>query len=1047
MEGQAAATRPPVGLRFAAATVSSLLLCVVALTLLVGDASVPLRHGDSSAGVGLAARLMLEQTVLQEANASTGAEQVVQPKRLSFYEKFMERLYKLSKNDTKDDGEVEDSAIPAVSTRVSALNIANNLAQDWVVRNPHDFHPFQFCAEFTDLTAKELRECIRHLMKPIELARQEPISHNGTNASVELALETNHTFNVSAEGGWDACYEAFEDETDKETCLTFVTNKLEGDLAYACTDLDTDEQRYKCRRVTAAVGNIKQLIERQAVVPGGVDNATLAAEDSRMKALKEMREQEKKTEEALSKMEPDLKKMLQKTIDISDESNDKLTAMEQAINDTLVAGPQTPVDRLGPMPGPFGELPGKEEHAYMVAKALAANRSAEAAAAEAASNETDVDLVTSQMHAIIKRNYNGVGDANRAIGLMKAPGGIDRTRSASQMAGHVTLSDSAVNTQDGVVGRQRMAASSTETLLQVGGGMAGEETVAGRLQGLAQLEKLARYGNLGDLDSIMDGSQPAPTGSISPEQIQRERIAAAFGDDGNEYLHHDPDSSVGPKNLGALLSREGHIQPDPKLKSAANIASQFNTDAVTNIMNFANEGSGREGSDSSDNVDLLKVIRGDAAMDSVTPSKDLQEAGSIAEKFGGDGALAGRLAANFATGDAKLDTPAQTDGFDSNFVRIYKKLMSGQPSQSKARADMPSGELPINAHAVQRALEPHSAQIPESGHQAWLKQWAQETRHETHSADASPRSGRQADSRAHRHWSPAGARQHASGVTTQASAQGDDIDSLWSKLLDEEAEAKAAKHEAAVAKRQAAIAARTIEEKEKANRRAAVNDRNEAKVLAEEAKAARDERDALMATRKADQAAHTLAQEKFAQMQRDKRQAKAVAHAAQREEQVVTASRSQREAHVTVRPTRQKKAPNSAGTRAREGQHEKSPHEKSRHEKSTPRGGGQEAAIVATVKQLEKNAEEEPVVTSAQRVEQQAEIREAKQLLHQAAQLKKRRAIKAAIARQAAAIYSPQTPPSEARTRVEARSPAVQRVRHHSSTPQLHDTAGASPQV
>ena len=225
--------------------------------------------------------------------------------------------------------------------------------------------------------------------------------------------------------------------------------------------------------------------------------------------------------------------MLQKTIDISDESNDKLTAMEQAINDTLAAGPQTPVERLGPMPGPYGELPGKEEHAYMEAKARAANRSAAAEASEAASNATDVDVVTAQMHAIIKRGYNGMGDATHAMGLMKAPGGVDRRRTAGaaaqQEGGRAALADMATAT----------AAGRTQTLLQIGGGISGANKVAGRLQGLAQLEKLARHGNLDDLDSIMDGRQPPPQGSATQEQVAREKIAAAFGEDGHEYLKHD----------------------------------------------------------------------------------------------------------------------------------------------------------------------------------------------------------------------------------------------------------------------------------------------------------------------------------------------------------------------------------------------------------------------------------------------------------------------------------------------------------------------------
>ena len=692
---------------------------------------------------------MLEQTVLQEANTSASAVQMVRPRKLTYYEKFMENLYKLGQNSSEkgeNESEGDESAIPVAVTRVSALNVANNLARDWVVRNPHDAHPYQFCAEFTDLTAKELRECLRHLMKPIELARTEPIAHNGTNASEELALETNHTFNVSALGGWDACYEAFEDETDKETCMTFVTNKLEGDIAYACTNLDTDEQRFRCKRVKAAVNNVKQLIERQEVVPGGADNATLAAEDERVKAVQEMRVQEQKTEEELSKMQPELKKMLQKTIDISDESNAKLSAMEQAINDTLAAGPQTPVERLGPMPGPYGELPGKEEHAYMEAKARAANRSAAAEAAEAASNATDVDVVTAQMHAIIKRGYNGMGDSAHAMGLMKAPGGVDRTRTAGQVAqeeqGRAALADTATAT----------AAGRTQTLLQVGGGVPRAKSVAGRLQGLTQLEKLARHGNLDDLDSIMDGSRPPPQGTATHAQIEREQIAAAFGEDGNEYLKHDDlgDADVGPADLGALLTSGRHVEPGEKLKSAAKIASQFNADSVSDLLDFANDGgdAGAEGGGTSAvNADLSKVITGDAAMEPVAPSKDIKAAASIAQQFGDDGALAGRLAHDLAADESADEPSPPSTGFGRNFVSIYKKLMAGQPAGSsqtarsraaRARAPVLSGALPINTKAVQRALEPRAAHAPESGRQAWLKRWAQETRDETQVADGQP---------------------------------------------------------------------------------------------------------------------------------------------------------------------------------------------------------------------------------------------------------------------------------------------------------------------
>jgi hypothetical protein len=115
-------------------------------------------------------------------------------------------------------------------------------------------------------------------MKSLELAKTEPIAHNGQNASLTLALFTNTTFNVSQQSGWDACYEAFEEVIDKMRCMTFIENTLAGDVAYACSEKDTDEQRHKCV------------------------------------ALQSMRDEENKTDIALQNMSPELEKMYKKTV-------------------------------------------------------------------------------------------------------------------------------------------------------------------------------------------------------------------------------------------------------------------------------------------------------------------------------------------------------------------------------------------------------------------------------------------------------------------------------------------------------------------------------------------------------------------------------------------------------------------------------------------------------------------------------------------------------------------------------------------------------------
>ncbi len=547
--------------------------------------------------------------------------------------------------------------------------------------------------------------------------------------------------------------------------------------------------------------------------------------------------------------------------------------------------------------------------------------------------------------------------------------------------------------------------------------------------------------------------------------MAREKIAAAFGEDGHEYLKHDDagDDSVGPADLGSLLSSGRHVEPDEKLKSAARIASQFNADSVSDLLDFAHgdDDAGAEGGGGGAvNVDLSKVITGDASMEPVAPSKGFKAAASIARQFGGDGAMAGRLAHDL-TSDTAAHAPRRT-GFGRNFVSIYKKLMAGQPVASshaarsraaRARAPAPSGALPINTNAVQRALEPRAAHAPESGRQAWLEQWAKETRDETHVADGEaarrpPRRGsaaREAAGDSGRAQQGAGAPAH--GSPRQADQAGD-INSLWNKLLDEEAEAKAAKHEAAQAKKQAASAARKIEAREAASRRAAAKDREEATMRADEARAARDKRDSLIAERKADQAAHLLARRKFAQMQRAKQppqgavarprgvregaaaakaQGAAGAAAAAADEQAATrAAAAQQRARAAAAtaasaPTAATTASHRSHAAAAVGAGRKGSRVPRRRQPAvaearrggvtgSPRGGrGQEATIVATVKKLEQNAEAEPVVTRAQRSEQQAEIREAKQLLHQAAALKKRRAIKASIARQVPLDAQPYT--------------------------------------
>jgi hypothetical protein len=246
-------------------------------------------------------------------------------------------------------------------------------------------------------------------MKPLELAKTEPIAHNGTNASLTLALLTNTTFNVSQESGWDACYEAFEDVIDKMRCMTFIQNKLAGDVAYACSKKDTDEQRHQCVTVMSARDNIKEIIMRQEFVSRAQSEAKGKQEEDRNLALQSMRDEKNKTDIALQNMSPELEKMYKRTVAMSAESNLKISNMEKAIDSTL-AGQW---NRLGAMPT-FRELPGNAEHDYITEKSIPPKNSIVVG--------TPVDSVaaaTAEMRSIIRRKYGGSGDANRALRLMK----------------------------------------------------------------------------------------------------------------------------------------------------------------------------------------------------------------------------------------------------------------------------------------------------------------------------------------------------------------------------------------------------------------------------------------------------------------------------------------------------------------------------------------------------------------------------------------------------------------------------------------------------
>jgi len=1057
-------------LRFAVACASSLLLlCAVAL-LSSQEAAASMPGGRNQASLG--ERLVLTASSVLEGNTSRNSTQATEDlaqmkPRLTFYEKFMQRLANLNVNTSEAQNGTEcenndEECIPAEATRVSALQIAGNMADDWEVRNRQDHHPFQFCAEYSDLRAKELRECLTHLMKPIELARSEPIARNGTDASLELAAETNRTFNVTEEGGWDSCYEAFAYPEDKATCLTFVTNKLKGDLAFACTKLDTIEQRFKCQRVAAAVKNVKNLIRRQEVLPSELSKDALVKEQDRMQATMDMRDEENATETALQKMSPELNKMLQKTMDISDESNDKLTSMEQAINETLLSGPQTAFDRLGPKPGPFGELPGNEEHDYMVAKALAANLSSTAVAAEAADANTSVDAAKAEMRAIINRGYKGAEDSIRALRLMKTPGGITHTQAAAISAVEQTAGGTAA-----LHTRAKSNLAYAETLLQIGSSMNHANNLASRLQGLVQLEKLAMHGNLGDLDSIMNGVLQAPQEDLSEEQMEDAKIAAAFGDDGSKFLHNQNDAGKSLFDSNTYV----HVPPSPAPKSAANIAAQFRTDSVSTVVPFADDGS--EDMDKEPVGDLGDVMDGTTAVHALTPSREMRQTPAVAQIFDADGRVAGKLATQGMGSGQKEEVAPPAYRFDKSFVHIYKKRMSNGNVETQRvkllRADednrVPSGALPINANAVQTALEPTAPEGHESTRQAWLKRRLQKTRDQTDAADGQSMVNT-ADGlpTAKRHRLSSGSdsqdkdtkriKKSTMHQNTEAGDEGNDMKSLWNKLLDEEAMAKAAKYEANVAKEQAAIARRKIEERE-SEKRVQASEREEANMRSDEAKVAEDKHEAAVAKRQADEVAHRLAEQKFLTIQAAENKAKQPQRGqemAKEEAASVTAEREQQQVvqgHLTAKRLADMRSAGLATTaivrqakanaRAAEKEAEKRAFAKAAareafasaatkaspkvqqatrmeqqkalvmHAKQMDRGldaadahasaprpadtKDLEATIVATVKRLQLKAEHEPVVTKQEQDEQRHEVEEAKKQLEQGAPLKQQRAI------------------------------------------------------
>jgi hypothetical protein len=944
-----------VAMRRAVVAVSSLLL-VVAVAQFVSESA------------GKEAELL--QSTLQGVNASgSGVEAKPREVQRTWYEDFMARLVNLN-NNTGDEGSGEGcsdeiACAPAIPIRVSAIRVTHNLAQDWLVRNPHDIHPMNFCSEFTDLTSKELRACVKHFMKPIELARSEPIPQNGTNASLEIAKEMNTTFNISNEHGWNACYEAYDDEKDKTTCLTFLDNKLAGDIAFSCTNLDTAEQRMRCKRVTAAVNNIKLLFRMQAVVPGRVE-ADAAKEEDRVKALQAMRDEENKTEIMLQNMQPELKKMLQKTVDIADESNQKLTTMEAAINDTFLEGPQTPEERLGPKPGPYGELPGKIEHEYMLNKTRVANETRSEEAAED-SNPAAIpsDAVKAEMKAMIGRGYGGSGDLSHALRLMKST-----KTGAPAPAAAGTAAEKAMGADDHAV---LPDTAHTQTLLQTGGGVQGAKSLAARLQGLNELEKLSEYGNLGDLDAIMDGQSPqGGSFGLSEQQMNDAKIARAFGEDGRRVMHDTltgPD--IGGDNSGSLL-----------------------------------------------NLDLSKVMEGgqDDHVQAVDPPRALQDVAAIKNAFDDDVQPAGQHANWWKRKSwmRKAARHAPGSNFDQNFLNIYKNLMSSSDAQQSGNAlqrdvsALQRGTLPINANAVQQALGHSQPSVPkESAHQAWLQKWLTKTRQQTNVVDQRLPAGRQGEISSSKPSAPTTPVAYASA--SRIPGGGNDVANLWNELLSEEAMAKVDEMQEQMAHEKAASEMRDLNYAEGQNRMAQ-EVQDEGKLRADEALERQDKSSELQASREADETAHKLAEYKFAQMQLAKKAARARKAARQERTEDTRGlvkfsaggERTERGMHVVeAQPVSQPPLVSAnALVKSQHGHSVSRPSPSASHampgarETSTSRTrAGQEAMIVATVKRLEKSAESEPVVTAKERSEQQAEVREAENLLHQAAALKRRRVV------------------------------------------------------
>ena len=891
-DGRDGLSRP---VRGAVALAISILLAV-AITYHVSARGAAL--GRSTPGKAMAAELLEFDEGSSGTVVPSGS---LRPQKLSFTERFMQRLANLADGKLTDaekanltscgDGNAE--CVPAEAVRTSAMKAVHNLADNWVFRNPHDMHPWSFCAEFTDLTAKELRACLRHLMKPIELARAETIPRNGTNASLEQALAHNVTFNVSDESGWDACYEAFEDHNDKRTCLAFVTEKLQGDIAFACSELDTEKQRLRCKHVELAVGNVKKLIMRQQVIPGRA-NATKAEEESRRAYVAEMRAEEEKTEAALSAMNPELQKMLNTTIQVSDESNAALSTMEQAINATI--GSETPEQRLGAMPGPFGELPGQMEHEYMASKIAVANESvAQPAEEEAKADEPEseatqpvsVDQTASEMQSMIARGYNGPGDLQRALRLMH------KAKEATPVA-HAAAGVAAKGDVGKASRELAQHARHTQTLMQVGGGMQvspGRRTSPGtslsaRLQGLAQLEKLATHGNLGGLDAMMDSSgSSARLASIAAKQADDARIAEAFSQDGTRILRDTHSLSSGMDTGHSVLG-----------------------------------------------LDLASIMSGkqDDGMDfsgAMPSSPQMRAATAVATGFNDDSRVVSKIASSWAR-DIPTAGAAPQKTFDTSFKHVYNKI--------EADDNRPTG-----------------------GHvRSAISKWARRMHHDSGAGEGqipAKRAGR-----------------HRPVATREKPDQGEEaIDKLWNKLLTEEALAKAEKHEAAVASDKASIAAHELEAREAAKSKAAqeaIRAAQQAKIKADRTAARSEERAEAHEKRKADRTAHELAKYKYAQMQLAKRSKSAASHDS-----------------VASQPSAHAQAPQPNVVEAEPISGAPSP---------AKTDGSEEDMIVETVQHLMKMAKSEPVMTSAERSEQQAEVWKAKQLLQEAAALKRQRALR-----------------------------------------------------